>query len=140
MVIHTREVHFHTFCQVFGTWLKRLSNQKPGLTCIKIEHWRHLLIIGAEWVDWDGPLVYSRFGELFPFVSLENLLFHLTVQPGPSLPTIFFEEHLTLQKTAKRRGKNPRKQKNTYFHKCLSKGKKSIVSYQDFFPLVSQFD
>lgn len=53
VVIHTREIHFHTFCQVFGTWLKRLSNQKFGLTCIKIEHWRHLLTIGAEWVDWD---------------------------------------------------------------------------------------
>lgn len=86
----------------------------------------------SEWIEilvWDGPLVYARFGELSPFVSLENLLFHLTVQPGPSLPTIFFEEHLALHKTSKRRGKkkkkNPENEK-PILSQMLVKGKKKV--------------
>ena len=59
------------------------------------------------------------FGELLPFVSLENLLFHLSVQPEPSLPTIFFEEHLALHKTSSRGEKQLQQQQ---------KNKKRILS------------
>ena len=90
---------------------------------------------------WDGPLVYAWFGELSPFVLLENLLFHLIVQPGPSLPTIFFEEHLALHKTSKRGGTKPPENKKPILSQMLVKGKKkSLISYQDFSPLVSKFD
>lgn len=78
MVVHRRGIRFHTFSQIFGTWLKRLSNQRPGLNFIKIEYSKHTLLIGVERIksfDWDGPFIYTWLGELSPFVSLEKLLF-----------------------------------------------------------------
>lgn len=90
VVIHTREIHFHTFGQVFGTWLKRLSNQKPGLTCTKIEHWRQLLTVGAEWVDWDlfgmGPWYMHGLDNFLHLFYWESCFFISLSSQGPLSP------------------------------------------------------
>lgn len=106
VAVHGGRILFHTFGQIFGTWLKRLSNQRPVLNFIKIEYSKHTLLIGVELIEsFDGyaPLVYTWLENFLHLFHWESCCFHFSVQPRPTLPTIFFEDYLVLYKTSSKK-------------------------------------